>query len=423
MLRHRQRRDHSSGYEPKASWATAADTLASWVTEIKEVGPDELRYSATIYVWVRWFICAACVFQLVYRPVFTYFTYVGYILCLIILVAANVYGHYYVRFVRELRLTFMLGINVLDLGLITAAMVVGGGFSHYFFYLLYYPVLAWFAVFFSSFRLSFAWATLVAVIYTTVSLTVGGGLDLEARDDKALFGRILVMYAVVSSVSLIARSERIKRLEAVGRERELLRQRIEMSQTIHDTTAQSAYTLGLGLEDAIEKADDAKPELINRLEAMWTLTRSTMWALRQPIDGGQIFSGSKLSEVLAAHAETFADITSIPAKLALQGDEPKLSTIARSLLFSIAHNSLTNTLRHSGAESVAITLVFGKDALCMTVSDDGIGLPEDYARRGQGFRNMRIDAERMGGALIVESNGNGTTVRCTVPIEQIEGGR
>ncbi|MDE0460998.1 MAG: hypothetical protein OXH93_01230, partial [Caldilineaceae bacterium] len=76
MLRHRQRRDHSSGYEPKASWAAAADTLASWLTEIKEVGPDELRYPATIYVWVRWFICAACVFQLVYRPVFTYFTYV-----------------------------------------------------------------------------------------------------------------------------------------------------------------------------------------------------------------------------------------------------------------------------------------------------------------------------------------------------------
>lgn len=65
----------------------------------------------------------------------------------------------------------------------------------------------------------------------------------------------------------------------MGRERELLRQRIEMSQTIHDTTAQSAYTLGPGLEDAIEKADDAKPELINRLEAMRTLTRSTMWAL------------------------------------------------------------------------------------------------------------------------------------------------
>ena len=35
----------------------------------------------------------------------------------------------------------------------------------------------------------------------------------------------------------------------------------------------------------------------------------------------------------------------------------------------------------------------------MSVSDDGIGLPDDYADRGHGFRNMRTDAERMGGRL------------------------
>ena len=67
------------------------------------------------------------------------------------------------------------------------------------------------------------------------------------------------MYAVVASVSLVARSERIRRLEAVARERELQRQRIQISQTIHDTTAQSAYTLGLGLEDAIEKGGQVQP--------------------------------------------------------------------------------------------------------------------------------------------------------------------
>ena len=51
----------------------------------------------------------------------------------------------------------------------------------------------------------------------------------------------------------------------------------------------------------------------------------------------------------------------------------------------------------------------------MSVSDDGTGLPEDYAARGHGFRNMRADAERLGGTLEVESGGAGTTVRCTVP--------
>ena len=418
MTRHRHREGRNFGVGLWELPATAADGLAGQWEGLREVGPGELRYPATIYVWVRWFICAACVFQLVYRPVFTYFTYGGYILCFIILVAANGYSHYCIRSDRELTLRCMLGLSALDVVLITAAMVVGSGFSHFFFYLLYYPALAWFAVFFSSFKLSFAWATFVAVIYTIVSLTVGEGLDFEARDDKALIARIIVMYAVVASVSLVARSERNKKLEAVARERELQRQRIEMSQTIHDTTAQSAYTLGLGLEDAIEKADRSNPELVGKLEAMWALTRSTMWSLRHPIDCGQIFSGSTLSDVLVAHADTFTDITSIPAELMLRGVEPQLSTIARSLLFSIAHNALTNAFRHSDAESVTISLEFGADVLRMSVSDDGTGLPDDYAVRGHGFRNMRADAERMGGSLGVESSGNGTTVNCTVPNEQ-----
>lgn len=418
MIRHRPRASQNPGDVFLGFLATATDILASRGWEFREIGPDELRYPATIYVWVRWFICIVCVFQLIYRPVFTYFTYGGYILCLIILIAANGYSQYCILSDRVLTLRYMLGVNVLDVVLITAAMVVGGGFSHFFFYLLYYPVLAWFAVFFSSFRLSFAWVTLVAIVYVTVSLTVGDGLDLEAREDKALVARIAVMYAVVASVSLVARSERLRRLAAVRRERELQRQRIEMSQTIHDTTAQSAYTLGLGLEDAIEKADSTNPELVSKLEAMWVLTRSTMWTLRHPIDGGRIFSGGKLSEVLAAHADTFTDITSIPAELELHGDEPQLPTITRSLLFSIAHNALTNALRHSNADSVTLCLEFRGNALRMSVSDDGIGLPDDYAGRGHGFRNMRADAERMGGSLDVASSGNGTTVSCTVPNEQ-----
>lgn len=410
-----------AGRNSKVGLCGLLTTVSGFVTgrawRFSEVGPDELHYPVTVFAWVRWFIFVACVFQLVYRPVPNYSTLGWYILCLFIVVAVNGYIHYCLRTDYKLSLLCMLLLSALDVVLITVAMVVGGGFSHFFFYLLYYPSLAWFSVFFSSFRLSFAWVTLVAVIYTTVSLTTGGGLDLEAQDDQALIARIIVMYAVVASVSLVARSERLKRLEALARERELHRQRIEMSQTIHDRIAQSAYTLGLGLEAAIEKADRSNPELIGKLEAMWALTKSTMWSLRHPIDGGQIFSGSKLSEVLAAHTDTFTVITSIPAVLVLHGVEPQLSTVTRSLLFSIAHNALTNAFRYACAANVSVSLKFGMDVLCMSVSDDGIGLPDDYAVRGHGFRNMRADAERLGGSLEVESNGNGTTVSCTVPHE------
>ena len=105
------------------------------------------------------------------------------------------------------------------------------------------------------------------------------------------------------------------------------------------------------------------------------------------------------------------------------GREPPLSVIDRSLLFSIAHNALTNVIRHAGAGEVVIGLECDGEELRLSVSDDGIGLPDGYEARGHGFRNMRADAERMGGRLEVQSDGEGggTTVTCVVPCGNLRG--
>ena len=205
------------------------------------------------------------------------------------------------------------------------------------------------------------------------------------------------------------------------RERGLQRERVELSQTMHDTIAQSAYVIGLGLETAIELAEDQneenRDELLAKLKATHALSKSTMWELRHPIDIGPIFEGRELSRVLRSHASAFTTITSIPAKVVQSGLDPGLSSITGRLLFSIAHNAMTNSLRHSNATRVIISLCFEDDSLTMSISDDGIGLPDDYTVRGHGFRNMRADAERMEGRLEVAPGkfGRGTTVTCVVP--------
>ena len=154
---------------------------------------------------------AFCLVEMIYRPNFTYSSYAAYTLCLILYVAMSGYVHYRVHTGGAVTLHLMLALCAMDVALITGGMVAAGGFSHLFFHLLYYPTLAWFAVFFTSFRLSIAWVTLVAAIYVTVSLTAGPGLDLEARDEKTLFARVAVMYAIVGCVNLVASLERTRR--------------------------------------------------------------------------------------------------------------------------------------------------------------------------------------------------------------------
>ena len=220
-----------------------------------------------------------------------------------------------------------------------------------------------------------------------------------------------------------SRLNRLRRKEAVERERELLKERVELSQTIHDTIAQSAFAIGLGLETAIELTEDSKDknrgELVGKLKAMHSLSKSTMWELRHPIDAGAIFEGRELSRVLRSHASTFAAITSIPTELIQSGDEPDIPTDTRRLLFSIAHNAMTNAFRHAHAEGIKILLSFDETELRMSIIDNGIGLAEGYADSGHGFRNMKADAERMGGRLDVGPGDSytGTTVTCVIPYE------
>ncbi len=398
----------------------AANALRVNDWSLNQIDPAGLRYVATISVRGHWFISAVCLVQLVYRPYYGATKYAAYALLLLVVTGCNGYLHYRLRSHRTITWHGLLAQYAVDVAVVSIAVAISGGFSHYFFHLFYYPALAAFAVIFTSFRLNLAWVTLASVVYIGISLTVGDGLDLEARDEKVLLARIAMMYAVVATVNLASRFERLRWRQAVERERALERERTELSQTIHDTAAQSAYMIGLGLDTAQALAGDGHPQLTATLEETARLSRSTIWELRHPINMGGIYEGRELGRVLRPHATSFTNVTAVPAELTQTGVEPPLAVETRSRLFSIAHNALTNAYRHAEAGRVSIGLEFGEAAIRLSVSDDGTGLPDDYAERGHGFANMRRAAARLGGRLVVEQNGalGGATVTCVLPAER-----
>ena len=391
-------------------------TLGAFRRALVRGEPGDLQYRFQISIWVRWLLLVAWLAQTRYRLDLDDPNYVPNMAFAAVLISLNGYVHYRLRSNRGLTWHWALALSAIDVAMLTSGLAGSSGF-HNSCFVLYYPMLAIFAAVFTSVRLSFAWVTMVAALYAGVSFIVEPGLDFDAKDEKVLFMRIVTMYGVMLAVNLVSRAERIRRMEAVKREGELHRQRINLSTTINDTMAQSAYLVGLGIESARELVDDSDRELIAKLEATHSLSQSIMWELRHPIDAGPIFEGRELSRVLRSHASTFSTITSIPTEVVLTGKEPELSTITRGLLFSVAHNAMTNSYRHSKATKVIIGLEFGPEQLRMTVSDDGIGLPDDYEERGHGFRNMRADMERVGGWLeaALGEPGSGAAVSCTVP--------
>ena len=202
----------------------------------------------------------------------------------------------------------------------------------------------------------------------------------------------------------------------MARERELRRERIELSQTIHDTSAQTAYMIGLGIHRARELAGESNQELSAALDATLELSMSAMWEMRGPIDAGHILEGRELGRVLWSHCSTFERITGVPAGMPQSGTEPPLATETRSRLFSIAHNALTNAFLHAEPSRVEVRLAFEDGRISLSVSDDGVGFPDGHDGRGRGLAGMRSDAGQMGGTLTVESvGGGGATITCVVP--------
>ena len=283
--------------------------------------PGELRLVARVYVWARWFVWALATFAWLYPLNVAEVVYPPNVALALLLLASNGCLHYRLATKGTLSWRWMLAPSALDLALLSAGVAAHRGFETPFF-VGYYPCLAMFAVVVGSVRLALAWVTMTAVVYTALCLAVEPGLDVSGNDEEILLIRVAGMYLVVVVVNLISRVEQIRRMEAVARERALQRERIELSHTIHDTTAQSAFMIGLGIDAVQRLVGDSNAEVKTRLDATAKLSKTAIWQLRHPIDVGRIFDGRGLGRTLESHVSTFTQITSVQADLAQHGVEP-----------------------------------------------------------------------------------------------------
>jgi signal transduction histidine kinase len=85
-------------------------------------------------------------------------------------------------------------------------------------------------------------------------------------------------------------------------------------------------------------------------------------------------------------------------------------------LFRIAQEAVGNALRHAQPHMIEIVLATDKQALCVTIEDDGCGFAETQVTEGLGRRIMQHRARIIGAFLSVHSEpGAGTRVVCRLP--------
>ena len=98
---------------------------------------------------------------------------------------------------------------------------------------------------------------------------------------------------------------------------------------------------------------------------------------------------------------------------------PVLPPDVELVIYRIAQEALTNAVRHSGADSVTVSLSADAHKVGLRVADDGQGMPAQLPGDTAGIAGMRERALLVAGRLSIQSRPDqGTEVRLTIPIDR-----
>jgi signal transduction histidine kinase len=324
----------------------------------------------------------------------------------------------------------VLAISVLDLAAVLLLFYFSGGFWNPYEEYVYASLIV--PAFLNDRRASFGLlaaflAGLVAVIWIKAGTIDGPWFHGSVpRFASIIIVPILVVVAVqfLSQLTRRLQEQRERARKALAenvrlqREREQLAaqaERTRISREIHDGIAQSIYMLSLNLEKA---ADLAPPsESANGLRGLVGLAKASLLEVRQYIfDLKPLLAGeSGLVEALRGQVKEFSAVSGVPVEVSVSGSERRLPMEASATMYRIAQEALANAFRHAEASHIGIHISFASDSVSLRVSDDGLGFTNDR-EGGNGLRNMRQRAERLGGHFRVTSeHGAGTAVDVSLP--------
>src|SRR6266536_1516058 len=199
------------------------------------------------------------------------------------------------------------------------------------------------------------------------------------------------------------------------------RERHRLGQDLHDSlgqhltgTALAAQVLKekLALKSAPETTEAEK--LIHYVEQGIDLTRNLARGFFSPE-----LEADGLIVALQGLAENITERFGIDC--VFEGGESlrlRDSAIATQL-YRIAQEAVTNSIKHAGAQRITICLTTTSSELLLTISDDGIGFPDNLLNsEGLGLRLMRHGASLAGASFDVRRNGQrGTIVTCKLNLQ------
>ena len=232
------------------------------------------------------------------------------------------------------------------------------------------------------------------------------------------------------------RKKNEKSLEALSERRRFLslklvdlleRDRRNIGNALHDQIGQILTTIKMDLESLKKmpssEMGDTIQSMQDRIVGSMKYVRNIAHSLRP-----DVLDHVGLVPSIRSLARTVERRSDCKVNLFVKKVPERLSPESELALYRIVQESLTNTVKHSGATTVYITLIGKGDTVVASIEDDGIGFDCERMSRDRdggplGLIVMKERAALISGELWVESApGKGTHVVAEIPVNHAVAG-
>jgi signal transduction histidine kinase len=210
---------------------------------------------------------------------------------------------------------------------------------------------------------------------------------------------------------------------------ELLRAQIEMqeqtlaniSREIHDNITQVLSFVKLNLAMISKSGEELRQIKVDESRELIAQAITDLRDLSKSLSFEHIVQHG-LSKTIRIETDRINKTGIIELILKTEGEMYTLGEQRELVLFRIFQETLNNTLKHSGAKHLKISLQYIPELFTLTLEDDGAGFSANSLdnNRGSGLRNMENRAALIGALATIDSSpGNGCCIRVSLnPYEQ-----
>jgi len=206
------------------------------------------------------------------------------------------------------------------------------------------------------------------------------------------------------------------RLQSVREE-----ERSRVAREVHDELGQALTGVKMDLSWILGRLDAEQTPIRERVASATQLVSRTVHAVRRIAAALRpgVLDTLGLSAALEWQASEFTAHSGIACACECAAADALLSPEAKTALFRIFQETLTNIARHAQASQVKVRSWIDGTGLHLRIEDDGVGIRPANLRGGDslGLLGIRERASSVGATVVIQgSRGHGTSVQVSLPL-------